>query len=159
MPQVIKIHLQPPKPPQPASSCVSQPCRRQGKALRAPVSYPRPPGTGAQMMLAVSRGDAPASGPSSCDCIPEGQRCMCTGLPAFYRIGELYSTPSAAVGSCGMREESNKSCFGTRDEWRGGGSGKMRAGLPSGMQLGGLESTWKTVLCGSSSFSTCASVL
>lgn len=35
-----------------------------------------------------------------------------------------------------MREEVNKTCFGKRYEWRDGGSGKMRAGLSSAMQLG-----------------------
>lgn len=41
------------------------------------------------------------------------------------------------MGSCEVREESNKSCFGERDEWRDGGSGKMRPGSPSAMRLGG----------------------
>lgn len=36
-----------------------------------------------------------------------------------------------------MRKEINKSCFGKRCEGRDGGSGKMRAGLPSAMQLEG----------------------
>lgn len=40
------------------------------------------------------------------------------------------------MGSCEVREESNKSCFGERDEWRDGGSGKMRPGSPSAMRLG-----------------------
>lgn len=44
------------------------------------------------------------------------------------------------MGSCEVREESNKSCFGERDERRDGGSGKMRAGSPSAMQLGGWHS-------------------
>ena len=47
------------------------------------------------------------------------------------------------MGSCEVREESSKSCFGERDERRDVSSGKMRAGLSSAMQLGGCSARGK----------------
>lgn len=46
------------------------------------------------------------------------------GLTAFHGVWGLRGIQSAAVGSCEVREESSSSCFGERDEWRGGGSGR-----------------------------------
>lgn len=74
---------------------------------------------------------------------PMGRGCVGTGLRAFCSICDLCRTQSAAVGSCGMREEMNKPDFGKRNEGRGGGSGKMTAALPSAMQLGGWRARGK----------------
>lgn len=46
------------------------------------------------------------------------------GFTAFHGVWGLRGIQSAAVGSCEVREESSSSCFGERDEWRGGGSGR-----------------------------------
>lgn len=71
------------------------------------------------MMLSRSREDAPASCPNSCGHEGGGH-----GLTAFHGVWGLCGIQSAAVGSCEVREESSSSCFGERDEWRGGGSGR-----------------------------------